>query len=224
MSRAYQRQLSALAGQEDPRPITLPRFDIPDIIDTEQDVKENARRFLERRTIKQGLDAWTDIGRANSFESWKKIGQALLVGKHRALAITMANGPWGQNYCREFNRWAIEHHFDKMPAPTRSVAIELAENAEAITIWRNGLSEKQRRRLVHPLSVTRRWRAATTPSDPTDFKPRCTGKSETVSDLARDAWRRFVSCVEALPPDQAAPLWQTVLSKVKARHSAINGP
>jgi hypothetical protein len=22
------------------------------------------------------------------------------------------------------------------------------------------------------------------------------------------AWRRFVACVEALPPDQAAPLWQ----------------
>jgi len=27
---------------------------------------------------------------------------------------------------------------------------------------------------------------------------------------ATDAWRRFVACVETLPPEQAAPLWQPV--------------
>jgi len=35
-------------------------------------------------------------------------------------------------------------------------------------------------------------------------------------DLKREAaaaWRRFVSCVRALPPDQAAPLWQAVLGE-----------
>ena len=147
------------------RAISLPPFntDIPE--PDEIEVKENARRFIEHRTIKAGLDAWTEIGRANSFESWKRIGAALLVGKTRALKLTMANGPWGQHYCREFNRWVIEHHFERMPSPTRSVAIELAEHAEEITAWRDGLPERQRRRLVHPLSVTRRWRAATAPSD-----------------------------------------------------------
>jgi hypothetical protein len=33
------------------------------------------------------------------------------------------------------------------------------------------------------------------------------------------AWRRFVSCVELLPPDQAAPLWQ-VVSVEAAAHIA----
>jgi hypothetical protein len=77
------------------------------------------------------------------------------------------------------------------------VAIELHENIAAITKWRDSVPERQRKRLIHPLRVTRRWRAATTHN----------GKSPT--DLKRDAvaaWRRFVSCVEALPPDQAAPL------------------
>jgi len=35
-------------------------------------------------------------------------------------------------------------------------------------------------------------------------------------DLERDAmaaWRRFVSCVELLPPDQAAPLWEIALAE-----------
>ena len=39
-------------------------------------------------------------------------------------------------------------------------AVELHEHAEAITSWRDGLPERQRRRLMHPLSVTRRWRAS----------------------------------------------------------------
>ena len=66
----------------------------------------------------------------------------------------------GRNYSREFRAWIKRHGFDKMPAATRSVAVELLEHAEAITSWRDGLPERQRRRLIHPLSVTRRWRAS----------------------------------------------------------------
>jgi hypothetical protein len=39
------------------------------------------------------------------------------------------------------------------------------------------------------------------------------------ADLKRDAmaaWRRFVSCVELLPPDQAEPLWQAALAEAAA--------
>jgi len=38
-------------------------------------------------------------------------------------------------------------------------------------------------------------------------------------DLKREAaaaWRRFVTCVSALPPDQAAPLWQAALSEARS--------
>jgi hypothetical protein len=51
-----------------------------------------------------------------------------------------------------------DHGFGEMKASVRSVAVELAENATAITAWRNSLPDKQRRYLIHPLSVTRRWR------------------------------------------------------------------
>jgi hypothetical protein len=151
------------------------------------------------------LDAWQGITSANSFERWKQIGAAPLVGKRKVLYLTGANRACGSRYSREFNQWLGQHHFDRMPASTRSVAIELAENEQAITIWRNALPEKRRRRLVHPLSVTRRWKAETQPSD--DRKSINIPKQNNGSDLARDAWRRFVSCMGALPPDQAAPLW-----------------
>jgi hypothetical protein len=34
------------------------------------------------------------------------------------------------------------------------------------------------------------------------------------------AWRRFVSCVQALPPDHATPLWQVVSAEATARITA----
>jgi hypothetical protein len=89
-----------------------------------------------------------------------------------------------------------------MPSPTRSVAIELAENAEAVTKWRDSLPERQRKRLIHPLSVTRRWKASL-----------AHGYGKCPQDLKREAaaaWKRFVACAEALPPDLAAPLWQAI--------------
>jgi hypothetical protein len=60
--------------------------------------------------------------------------------------------------------------------------------------------ERQRKRLVHPLSNVRRWRAAT-----------AHGNAKCPQDLKREAaaaWRRFVVCAQSLPPDQAQPLWQ----------------
>jgi hypothetical protein len=64
------------------------------------------------------------------------------------------------------------------------------------------LPEAQRKRLIHPLSNVRRWRASTTHGNgkyPADLRPE-----------AAAAWRRFVSCVRLLPPDQAMPLWQAL--------------
>ena len=91
-----------------------------------------------------------------------------------------------------------------MPAATRSVAVELHEHAEAITAWRDTLPERQRKRLVHPLSVTRRWRASTAHN----------GKCP--QDLRRDAkaaWARFCACAKALPADEARPLWRLIAAE-----------
>jgi hypothetical protein len=123
-----------------------------------------------------------------------------------ALRITGANAAWGRNYSRAFSDWIKQHGFDKMPAATRSVAIELHENANAIEAWRATLSEKQRRRLVHPLSNVQRWRAAT---------KHCSGRSP--ADLKRDAkaaLARFCACTRLLPADEALPLWEAARAEL----------
>jgi hypothetical protein len=141
-------------------PVTMPAINLPPL-DDEAIEAEAAEAAARIRTIRLGRGARAALNKAESFEGWKAIGAALAVGKAHALKVTGANRAWGRNYGREFGEWIKQHGFDKMPAATRSVAVELHEHAEAITSWRNGLPERQRKRLIHPLSVTRRWRAST---------------------------------------------------------------
>jgi hypothetical protein len=130
------------------------------LVDDESERREVADKFAEYRTIRAGVECWQAIGRAVSFEAWVKIGKALQIGRDYSLKATGANRPMGQIYCKAFSAWITKHGFERMAKSTRSVAIELAENVEAIEAWRDTLPERQRKRLVHPLSVTRRWRAS----------------------------------------------------------------
>jgi hypothetical protein len=184
--------------------VTLPKLRLDDIDSAA--VEAEARAAAAKiKTIRLGRDAWEAISKSASFDGWLKVGAALAVGKAHALRVTGANQAWGRSYSREFGEWIRKHDFAAMPAATRSVAVELHEHAEAITSWRNTLPERQRKRLVHPLSVTRRWRASTAHN----------GKSPT--DLRRDArqaWTRFCACAKALPADQAAPLWQAAQAEL----------
>jgi hypothetical protein len=107
-----------------------------------------------------------------------------------------------------------------MPAPTRSVAIELHENAEAIEAWRSTLPERRRKRLVHPLSNVRAWRRSTAPRQRTtlSIENGAGGPREYIGDLQRDAlahWRSFCACLEALPPEQAVSVEIVALRRAK---------
>ena len=200
--------LNGYGEERERHPVSLPKMVWLKSAAQGGDAKEAAMRFAEYRAIRAGREAWQAINRAKSFDGWRAIGAALAVGKHHALKITGANAAWGRNYSWEFSQWIKRHGFEKMAKSVRSVAIELHENAASIEAWRATLPERQRKRLVHPLSNVRRWRASLNH-----------GNGKCLTDLRRDAiaaWRRFVSCVSALPADQAAPLWQAALAEAAA--------
>ena len=144
-----------------PPPVTLPALKLDNIDIEAVERAATAAKFLEARTIRTGVECWQAIGRAESFEAWVKIGKALQIGRDYSLKATGANRPMGQIYCKAFSAWIDQHGFAGMPKSTRSVAVELAENVTAVEAWRSTLPERQRKRLVHPLSVTRRWKAST---------------------------------------------------------------
>jgi hypothetical protein len=190
-----------------PAPVTLPRLNFK-TGDAEREAKEDRQHRDTIKVIKQGRDCWERITEVETFTNWLTIGKALQCGKAHALRVTGANQAWGRNYSLVFCEWMQQYGFGRMQKSVRSVAIELAENADAITAWRDGLPGRQRKRLIHPLSVTRRWRAATQHN----------GKCPT--DLRRDAmaaWRRFLSHVQAMPASEALPLWQMVQTETAAR-------
>jgi hypothetical protein len=193
-----------------PRSVSMPAIRLPPL-DTKAIEAEAKEAAAKVRVIRAGRDAWATIGRAQSFDAWKAIGAALSIGKAHALKVTGANAAWGRNYSREFNLWIRQHGFAGMQKSVRSVAIELAENIDAIEQWRSTLPEKQRRRLVHPLSNVRRWKAST-----------AHGNGRCPQDLKRDAkaaWGRFRSCLEALPAGEAQPLWRLIAAEATTRVS-----
>jgi hypothetical protein len=214
MSRYVEyRETPALGTPRPPKPVTLPPVASLDDIDVEKEAREAQARVQERRVVRKGLDAWREINRAESFNGWKAIGAALAVGKAHALRVTGANAAWGRNYSREFSQWMKQHGFDAMAKSVRSVAIELHENAKAIEAWRATLPERQRRRLVHPLSNVRRWKAASGQYQAL--------RSRDLKWSAEYHWQRFISCVKALPQEQSHLLWQAVAAEAAAMAHAF---
>jgi hypothetical protein len=146
-------------------------------------------------TAVAGLDAWHLTQKSASFENWRAIGQALTIG--RDIAVRASGVTTGKHYAKGFYAWANQYGFAGMHKSERWAAVDLAENIDAIEAWRSTLPEKERQRLINPLSNTRRWRASLTPKADPDALAK-----------AKAAWRKFVALVELLPPDRAAPLWQ----------------
>ena len=183
-------------------PPTLPKIRLGNF-DIEEEARAAAAKVAERRVIRQGLDCWREIGKVETLEAWRKIGAALHIGKLRAIRVTRSNSGWGSAYSKEFGRWCREFGFT-MSKAARSWAIALHENADSIEKWRSRLSERERKKLKNPQSIVRRWQKET----------HANGKCP--QDLAREAkaaWRRFIWCVKALPPNEARPLWQAVAAE-----------
>ena len=89
-----------------------------------------------------------------------------------------------------------------MSPATRSWAIALHENLAAISAWRDRLPDRERKRLINPQSVLKRWQLA-----------QAHGNGRCPQDWKREAiaaWRRFCFCVAALPENEAQAMWQMV--------------
>jgi hypothetical protein len=183
-----------------PKPVTVAPIKLRAVPHDERDIKLQAQRLLEVRTVKAGAQAWQAITTVETFDSWKKIGAALHVGKQHALVLTGANRPWGSNYSRALCEWMKANHFDRMPSSLRSVAIEMHEHIAEITAWRSTLPERQRQRLNGPQQNVRRWRRETADK---------VQRVEDAQKAASAAWRRFMRCVDKLSAEDALPLWQT---------------
>jgi hypothetical protein len=91
------------------------------------------------------------------------------------------------------------HRFD-LEKSVRFATLQMIDNLPEIERWRETVGDKRRQTLANPVSNLRAWR-------------RETGQTKNTRDAlarAETALRHFLKCIEALSPEQAAPLWRAV--------------
>jgi hypothetical protein len=108
-----------------------------------------------------GQAAWSRLRAGSTFEDWKKVGAAHVVGRTAAIREAHVNKPEGRNYNAAFARWQQERDFDDLDKAARSRLFEMMDHLAAIETWRATLTVTRRLDLNHPNSVVRRWKAAT---------------------------------------------------------------
>jgi len=186
-----------------PAPVTLPKISLPPD-NVELEIQEATARVAEQRTIRQGRDTWENVKRGSTFEGWLAIGRALQVGRGVALRATGSTMTNGRPYTLALHEWCNAHGFKGMDKQTRYTAIELVENADAITVWRASLPEHRRKRLVQAASNLRQWRRSLVP------------RMET-NDVKAEA-RRFTIVLQAEPHIDAVRNLRIALKVLKRRY------
>lgn len=109
-------------------------------------------------TVAVGRDAWqrrkTDTA---TWDDWKLIGQALVVGRRQALSIANKAQPSGKQYNQAFSFWLKQHGFDDIDSADRADLFKIMDTLEEIEEWRARLTEEQRAKWNYPGVV---WRVS----------------------------------------------------------------
>jgi DNA repair exonuclease SbcCD ATPase subunit len=129
--------------------------------------------------IQQGIDAWHQLKK--SWEHWRMVGKALLVGREWAMHHAGTNRPEGKGYNQAFGGWLERYKLNDIDQGDRHRLLEVMDNLDKIEGWRAGLTEGERRKLNNPSTVLRKWRKAT--AVPAEEKPKKDTLSESVRKL-----------------------------------------
>lgn len=129
--------------------------------------------------IERAQTTWQKIRRAEIWEDWVVIGEALDAGRREIMRHYGLNAPMGAVYARAMSDWLVRYGFDEIDKTTRSRLQKCIDNLAAIEQWRNTLSLSQRLLWSHPHTVLRRWQASQKIADESSRK-------NTKDDIIRD--------------------------------------
>jgi hypothetical protein len=115
----------------------------------------------EHDAVVRGRAAWERLKDGRSWDDWMMTGEAVLIGRSECLGATHTNDLNSKRYRDAFSEWMEVNGFGEMDKGERARLFECLDNRAAIEAWRATLTGPERRRLNHPQSVLRRWRART---------------------------------------------------------------
>jgi hypothetical protein len=114
----------------------------------------------EQSTIRHGQEAWHRLGRDQTWEDWKHVGAALVIGRSGAMREAGVNRPVGRCYKAAFAAWLTKFGFENLDKADRSRLFAVMDHIHEIETWRATLTPTQRLRLNHPSAVFRKWKSA----------------------------------------------------------------
>ena len=118
------------------------------------------------RIGRAGQAAWKRLQKCKSWSDWMAVGEALLAGRTVAMQAAETNRPEGKAYNQIFSQWIARYGLSEIDKSARAKLLYVMEHRGEIEDFRAHLPINVRMELNHPVSVLRRWQAATKVSKP----------------------------------------------------------
>ena len=161
----------------------------------------------EQATILHGQEAWQRLRDDHTWEDWKKVGAAHLIGRIWAIHEAHVNRTAGARYKAAFAAWLKKFGFENLDKADRSRLFAVMDHLQEIEAWRATLTPAERLRLNHPSAVLRKWRAAHAISR---------SQNRRLSPIEKRSGREYDLCDPADRPENIATALIAKLSSSKA--------
>jgi hypothetical protein len=123
----------------------------------------------EQAAIREGREAWRRV--CTSWNDWKKVGAAFVIGRTTAMRDAHTNVPKGRGYNAALRAWQKKHGFEGLDdSGDQTRLFRCMEHLAEIEGWLTKQSEIERSRLNHPSTIWRRWQASLKPPVSDDEK------------------------------------------------------
>jgi hypothetical protein len=147
-----------------------------DIVLSHTSVKLSADRldspaYRDDDAVRAGQEAWRRLRSNATWEDWKQVGKAHVIGRAAAMREAHVNRPVGRRYNEAFGAWQRKFGFENLDSGDRTRLFEAMDRLAEIEGWLATLTTTERLKLNHPTSITRRWKASTVVPNP-DANPR----------------------------------------------------
>jgi hypothetical protein len=120
----------------------------------------------DEAVIRAGQEAWCRLRSNATWDDWKQVGQAHVIGRHKAMIEAGVNQPIGRRYNDAFGTWQREFGFENLDKGDRARLFEVVGHLTKIEAWLATLTTSERLRLNHPTTVLRKWKGSTVAPDP----------------------------------------------------------
>jgi len=111
-------------------------------------------------TVLRAQQAWLRLRHNQTWEDWKQVGAAHVIGRSGAMREAGVNRPLGHRYNAAFAAWLKEFGFENIDKADRSRLFVVMDHLHEIETWRATLTPTERLRLNQPSAVLRKWKSA----------------------------------------------------------------